>query len=101
MPILIYFGKSKRKDKRFVAVFRNPTKTSHFGLEGAVTFIDGANKTVRDNYLKRHKGDLKTNDPLRAGYLSYYVIWGKHRDVEKNLKDYLKMFKIKDSRKKD
>lgn len=99
MPILIYFGKSERDKKRFKAVFKNPSRTVHFGLKGANTFIDGADKKVRDAYLKRHKSDLETNDPLRAGYLSYYVIWGKHRDVEKNLKDYLKRFKIKDNRK--
>ena len=86
MPILIHFGKSDRKDKRFKAVFSNPTKTVHFGLDGANTYLDGATDKTRQNYLLRHKTDLKTNDPLRAGYLSYYVIWGKSRNVEKNLK---------------
>lgn len=98
MPILTYFGKSNRQDKRFVAIFANPKKTVHFGLKGANTYIDGADKKVRENYRKRHKSDLKTDDPLRAGYLSYYVIWGDSRNVEKNLKDYLKRFGIKDKR---
>jgi len=98
MPILTYFGRSNRDKKRFVAMFQNPKKTVHFGLKGADTYIDGADKTVRENYKKRHKTDLKTNDPLRAGYLSYYVIWGDSRDVEKNMKSYLKRFNIKDKR---
>lgn len=99
MPILIHFGKSPKKDKRYVAVFRNPTKTTHFGQPGAETYIDGASKEVREAYKARHKSDLKTGDPLRAGFLSYYVIWGKHRTAEKNLLSYMKKFGIKDNRK--
>jgi len=97
MTSLIYFGKSTRDKKRFVAVFDNPRRTTHFGLLGANTYIDGADKSVRSNYLKRHAVDLR-GDKLKAGYLSYYVTWGKHRDVEKNLTSYLKRFNIKDKR---
>jgi len=97
MTSLIYFGKSTRDKKRFVAVFDNPRRTTHFGLLGANTYIDGADKSVRSNYLKRHAVDLR-GDKLKAGYLSYYVTWGKSRDVEKNLKSYLKRFNIKDKR---
>lgn len=97
MTALIYFGKSTRDKKRFVAVFDNPRRTTHFGLLGANTYIDGADKPVRSNYLKRHAVDLR-GDKLKAGYLSYYVTWGKHRSVEQNLKSYLKRFNIKDKR---
>ena len=99
MTELIHFGPSSRHNKRFVAKFKNPTKTTHFGLKGANTYIDGATKQKRDNYKKRHIRDLKTGDPTRAGFLSYYVIWGDSQDVDKNLKSYLKKFEIRDSRK--
>lgn len=98
MPKLVKFGKSSQDKKRFVAVFKDPSRTVHFGLKGADTYLDGASKETRDNYRKRHKSDLKTGDPLRAGYLSYYVIWGKSRGVETNLQSYLTKFKIKDRR---
>lgn len=100
MSILIYFGPSPRENKRFVARFKNPSRTTHFGQPGANTYIDGASKETRQNYLKRHARDLETGDPLMAGYLSYYVIWGKSRDVEDNLKSYMSRFNIKDNRKK-
>jgi hypothetical protein len=29
----------------------------------------------RDAYLSRHARDLRTNDPLKAGYLAYYITW--------------------------
>ena len=63
------------------------------------TYIDGATDEKRKQYLARHAVDLKTKDPLRAGYLSYYVLWGKSRSVKQNLKSYLSNFNIKDNRK--
>ena len=101
MPILIHFGNSDRKDKRYVAVFANPKKTTHFGMrpfKKGTTYTDGATDEKRNQYLARHKIDLATKDPLRAGYLSYYVLWGKSKSVKQNLKDYLTKFNIKDGR---
>ena len=102
MPILIFFGNSDRKDKRFKAVFANPKKTTHFGMKPfkkGTTYIDGASDEKRKQYLARHKIDLETKDPLRAGYLSYHILWGKSRSVKQNLKSYLSNFNIKDNRK--
>ena len=88
MPILIHFA--------------NPKKTTHFGMrpyKKGTTFTDGASDEKRRQYLARHKFDLVTKDPLRAGYLSYYVLWGNSKSVKQNLKDYLTKFNIKDNRK--
>ena len=52
MPILIYFGKSKRKGKKKVMIFRNPTMNIHFGSDISQTYVEGASKNTRDNYLK-------------------------------------------------
>ena len=30
---------------------------------------------VKAAYRRRHQKDLSTNNPMRAGYLSYYVLW--------------------------
>ena len=101
MTKLIYFGKSKRWNKRFKAKFEEPDKrtvTVHFSTIGGKTYVDGVDPDVRDRYLKRHAVDLKTGDPLRAGFLAYYVTWGKSRNVEDNLKAYLKKFNITDAR---
>ena len=65
MTSLIYFGKSTRDKKRFVAVFDNPRRTVHFGLLDANTYIDGADKSVRSNYLKRHSK------------VGFYLKWGQ------------------------
>jgi hypothetical protein len=84
------------KGKRFKAVFtydNGKTKTTHFGLKNPKkgTYIDHKDKEIRKNYRARHKKDLKTDDYTRAGYLSYYILWGD----ETNLKDAVKSYKNK------
>jgi hypothetical protein len=84
------------KGKRFKAVFtydNGQTKTTHFGLKNPKkgTYIDHKDKEIRKNYRARHKKDLKTDDYTRAGYLSYYILWGD----ETNLKDAVKSYKNK------
>jgi len=86
--------KSDRKDKRFVAIFNDGTKT-HFGLKGASTFIDGK-RTVeeRNNYLKRHAVRENFNDPKSAGALSAWLLWGNSTSLAKNHNDFMKHFNI-------
>ena len=100
MPILIYLGPSSRDKKRLTAVFRNPKKTIHFGLKGGMTYIDGRSGIERENYIKRHSVNEDHTDPLKAGTLSRYLLWGDSRNLETNLKNYMKMFDVKDNRKK-
>ena len=52
------------------------------------------NKTRRARYLDRHKKDLKTGDPTRAGYISYYVLWGPSTSFKVNLAAYKKRFHL-------
>lgn len=100
------FGASSKTNKRFRAVFQTSegrTRTTHFGqrnTDGSFpqTFLDGASPAKRKAFLARHKSDLQTKDPLRAGFLSYFIVWGPSRKVETNLKAYLKRFHILDAR---
>ena len=41
----------------------------------------------RNRYIKRHKKDLRTNDPTRAGYLSMYILWNK-KSYKASLNDF-------------
>ena len=85
---------SPKKDKRYKAVFtydNGKTKTTHFGLKKKGTYLDHKDKEIRKNYRARHKKDLKTDDYTRAGYLSYYILWGD----KTNLKDAVKSYKSK------
>jgi hypothetical protein len=52
-------------------------------------------KEQRARYRSRHKKDLKTGDPTKAGYLSYYILWGDSTSVRTNISSYKKRFNFK------
>ena len=84
------------KGKRFVAIFSDGKKEKkvNFGLRGGSTYIDTGDKKKRSAYRARHKVDLRTNDPMRAGYLSYYLLWGDSTSLAVNIRDYKKRFSL-------
>jgi len=82
---------SQRKDKRYLAIFENGKKT-HFGQKGGSTYIDHHDKDKREAYRKRHAKDLNTNDPYRAGYLSYWLLWGDEKDLIQAMLSYNRKF---------
>ena len=65
---------SDSKTKKYKAVFTNAdgkTKTTQFGAKGYSDYLSHKDKERRKLYRDRHKKDLKTKDPTRAGYLSF------------------------------
>ena len=79
--------KEVNNNKRFQATFSDGKKTK-FGSVGGSTFIDHKDKEKRKNYIARHKHDLDTNDPQRAGYLSMFLLWGTETNLKDAIKDY-------------
>ena len=98
MPILISFKKSTKKDKKYTMVFRNPTRTLHFGSKTSKTFTEGGSEEKKQAYLKRHRVNEDWTK-INAGSASRFILWGDSKSVDKNLDDYIKRFKIKDARK--
>lgn len=94
---LLNVQKSTKKDKKLMATFDNNgrQKTTHFGQKGADDYTLTGDKEARNRYRTRHKKDLETNDPTRAGYLSYYLLWGDSISLQQNIKDYKKRFELK------
>jgi len=96
---LLKIEKSSRLNKRLVAIFEKDNgklKKVHFGLKNPKkgTYIDTGDKELRKNYRTRHERDLKTKDPSRAGYLSYYLLWGDSKSLKENIKSYKKQFNL-------
>ncbi len=86
---------STKSDKKLMAIFTKEngrTKTTHFGSKGMDDYTITKDKEQRTRYRQRHKKDLKTNDPTRAGYLSYYILWGDSTSRKENIKHYKKRF---------
>jgi hypothetical protein len=67
--------------KKFRAIFydKDTDKTKHtdFGASGYDDYTKTHDKEQRNRYRERHKKDLDTDDPTRAGFLSYYLLWNK------------------------
>ena len=95
--VKLVVSKSDRKGKKLKAVFTyddGKTKTTHFGAKGMEDYTTHKDKERRARYRKRHKKDLKTKDYTRAGYLSYYILWGDKTNLTDAVKDYKKRFKL-------
>tara|TARA_R110002020_G_scaffold5396_3_gene22536 strand:+ start:74 stop:367 length:294 start_codon:yes stop_codon:yes gene_type:complete len=85
--------------KRYTAIFRlhkggKVIKITHFGQIGGKTYLDEGNKKKRSAFRARHKGDLKTKDYKRPGFLSFYLLWGEHTSLKKNIDDYKNKFNL-------
>jgi len=91
--------KSDKPKKKYVAVFTDSSsgkkKETHFGAEGMTDYLLSKDKDRRERYRSRHKKDLQTNDPTRAGYLSYYLLWGDSTSLRTNISAYKKRFGFK------
>tara|TARA_R110000772_G_scaffold174114_1_gene286002 strand:- start:297 stop:602 length:306 start_codon:yes stop_codon:yes gene_type:complete len=100
--------KSSKPNKKWDAVFMidGKEKIVSFGSAGMRDYTLVSNKlskfylpkmvdrnVVRDSYKRRHKKDLETKDPMRPGYLSYYLLWNK-KTLASSIKDYKKRFKL-------
>jgi len=78
---------------KWIAKFKDGTQTS-FGAAGMDDYTLTRNKEQREHYRKRHKKDLQTQDPKRAGFLSYYILWGDSTSIQTNKRAYEAKFKV-------
>ena len=101
MVKLLKIVKSDKPLKKWTAIFKldnDKEKKVDFGyynkndLKNDYTLHK--DKERRERYRKRHEKDLKTNDPMRAGYLSYYILWGDSTSMKKNIASYKKKFDL-------
>ena len=88
---------STKADKKLMAIFESDTgrkKTTHFGAKGMDDYTITHDKQQRDRYRTRHKKDLETGDPTKAGFLSYYILWGDSTSRQTNINSYKKKFNL-------
>ena len=105
---LLRITKSSNPSKKYDAIFiiDGKEKKVSFGASGYRDYTEVSNKNskfylpkildrnvVRDSYRRRHKKDLETKDPMRPGYLSYYLLWNK-KTLASSIKDYKKKFSM-------
>jgi hypothetical protein len=92
---LVSITKSDRPGKKLKAIFKDAktgrTKTTHFGASGMDDYTKTKDTEQRARYRARHAKDLK-GDATRAGYLSYYILWGESTSVSANIAAYKSKF---------
>lgn len=93
MVKLVRIVKSPRTGKKWRAEF-DTGKHTDFGDSSMEDYTQHHDKERREAYRARHRKDLKTGDPTRAGYLSYYVLWGDSTSMTLNVADYRRRFDL-------
>jgi hypothetical protein len=95
--VKVVITKSTVKGKKYTAIFYDKDKkikTTHFGQAGADDYTLSRDKEQRTRYRNRHEKDLKTRDYKRAGFLSYYILWGESTSIKQNIKSYKSRFNL-------
>ena len=93
---LIKIIKSSNNKKKYDAYFlldNGKQKKTSFGAAGSSDFLINQDEKRKKNYRSRHAKDLKTKDPTRAGFLSYYITWNK-KNINDSIEDYKKRFNL-------
>lgn len=90
--------KGSAKNKKWKAIFYDDKgkkiRTVQFGDNRYEDYTQHKDKQRRKRYLERHKKDLSKGDYMSAGHLSYYILWGASTNLNTNIKQYKKMFKL-------
>jgi len=74
-----------RKGKRFELEING--KFIHFGSDVAQTFINGRNESDKKAWMARHKVNKNWNNKKSGIYYSRHLLWGKFKNLEKNIKE--------------
>jgi hypothetical protein len=93
----VVIKKSDKAGKKLMATFTKDngrTKTTYFGQSGADDYTLTKDKEQRARYRSRHKKDLQTKDPTRAGHLSWFILWGDSTSRQENIRSYKKRFNL-------
>ena len=93
MVKLVRVVASPRANHKWRAEFDNGTHTD-FGAAGMSDYTQHHDKERRERYRARHLRDLQTGDPTRAGYLSWFLLWGESTSLARNLADYRRRFEL-------
>jgi len=90
---------SPKKNKRF-RVYMDDGKHYDFGLDTGSTYIDHHDKQKRLAYIARHLGNLREKKLIdnlipSPALFSMVLLWGKHTNIEDNIKYLNRMFKTR------
>ena len=94
---LLRVERTPNQNKAFKAIFRmddGKEKRVTFGTSSNYVLNPDKTKKDRENYLKRHKVREDWNNPLTAGSLSRWILWGDSRNLTENISAFKKKFNL-------
>jgi len=94
---LVSVEKSPIPAKKLRATFQTDEgrlKHTDFGAAGMDDYLQTKDKEQRERYRTRHAKDLRTNDPTRAGFLSYWLLWGDYTSLRSNVDAYKRKYNL-------
>jgi len=92
---LISIKKSSKSGKKLTATFEinGKKRIIHFGASGMSDYTKHKDKDRRKRYINRHLKDLGTKNPMRAGFLSMFVLWNK-TNIQAGIRDYKRRLNV-------
>lgn len=99
VPQIVSITKSSKKGKKLKATL-NDGRVINFGSSTSQTFVEGASKRKRENYLGRHLAKttekrLIENLKPSPALLSADLLWGKTNNLNQNIKTLNKRLRSK------
>jgi hypothetical protein len=96
-PYRVVIKPSTITTKKKTAIFYNKTgdkiKTIHFGAKGYSDYTIHKDPYRKLRYIQRHKTNENWKDPMTAGTLSRYILWGEPT-LRESIKKYKSKFKL-------
>jgi hypothetical protein len=90
MPYISKLEQANDGKHKWIAHFKDG-RITRFGASGYQDYTQHHDKSRREAYRKRHHKDLDIDDPYRAGYLSWYILWN-FPTIQASVKDFNKRF---------
>ena len=90
--------KSHLPAKKYDAIFTyddGHTKTVPFGAANFSDYTIHKDKERRKRYITRHSKSEHFDQPMTAGSLSRWILWGNSTSIRENIRDFKKRFHLK------
>lgn len=89
--------KSHLPNKKYDAIFTyddGKTKTIPFGGANFSDYTIHHDKIRRSLYISRHSKNEHFNEPMTAGSLSRWILWGDSTSLETNIRSFKQRFNL-------
>lgn len=92
--ISVIHAKPPHKYTAFFEQDNGRIKKIQFGASGYDDYLQTHDKEQRERYIARHKSRENWENPMTAGALSRWLLWGESTSLEQNMRSFKKRFGV-------